>query len=450
MPNISSLNTPLSAMRAQRQILDVTARNIANATTPGYHRQRVELATPGTSGISGSGGNAGVDVNRVSRSADDLIIARASREEAGRSAADSTAATLARIESLFPEPTDHGLAAQLDDYWGSWSSVANDPGNQTARSSLLSKASTLVNSLRRGVEDLTAVSDAAKTRMTGIATEVNDLTARIVTFNQTIAGQADPSADLLDQRDQLVAKVTNLTGALTQVTSTGEVNVFIGGRQVVAGGFAEQLQAPTGTLQFATDGQAVPMTSGEGASVAATINDVVPRYLSALDDIANTLVTSVNTMHAAGYGQDGVTGRNFFDPAGTTAATIAISTDVAGQPSRLAAGAPRLPGPTAPGALDGNQARLIAALASSASGASTKYQTMISGMAIESRSAQQRADVQATIADNAVKEADSVGSVSIDEEMTQMMEAQRAFQAASRVLSAVDDMLSFLIERTGR
>jgi|688.fasta_scaffold128313_3 flagellar hook-associated protein 1 FlgK len=449
MPNISSLNTPLSAMRAQRQILDVTARNIANATTPGYHRQRVELATPGTSGISGSGGNAGVDVSRVSRSADDLIIARASREEAGRSAADATAATLARIESLFPEPSDHGLAAQLDDYWGSWSSVANDPGNQTARSSLLSKASTVVNSLRRGVEDLTAVSDAAKTRMTGIANEVNDLTARIVTFNQTIAGLTDPSADLLDQRDQLVAKLTNLSGALTQVTGTGEVNVFIGGRQVVAGTFAAQLQAPSGTLQF-DDGQAVLMTSGEGASVAATINDVVPRYLSALDDIANTLVTSVNTMHAAGYGQDGVTGRNFFDPAGTTAATIAISSDVAGQPSLLAAGAPKLPGPTAPGALDGNQARLIAALASSATGASTRYQTMISGMAIESRSAQQRAEVQGTIADNAVKEADSVGSVSIDEEMTQMMEAQRAFQAASRVLSTVDEMLSFLIERTGR
>lgn len=98
MPNISSLNTPLSAMRAQRQILDVTARNIANATTPGYHRQRVELATPGTSGISGSGGNAGVDVSRVSRSADDLVIARAAREEAGRSAADASAATLARID----------------------------------------------------------------------------------------------------------------------------------------------------------------------------------------------------------------------------------------------------------------------------------------------------------------------------------------------------------------
>ena len=449
MPNISSLNTPLSAMRAQRQILDVTARNIANATTPGYHRQRVELATPGTSGLSGSGGNAGVDVSQVSRSANDLIMARATREEAGRSAADATAATLARIESLFPEPSDHGLAAQLDDYWGSWSSVANDPGNQTARSSLLSKASTVVNSLRRGVEDLTAVSDAAKTRMIGIAGEVNDLTARIVTFNQTIAGQIDPSADLLDQRDRLVDKVTNLSGALTQVTDTGEVNVFIGGRQVVAGTFAAQLQAPSGTLRF-DDGQAVLMTSGEGASVAATINDVVPRYLSALDDIANTLVTSVNTMHAVGYGQDGVTGRNFFDPAGTTAATIAISTDVAGQPSLLAAGAPKLPGPTAPGALDGNQARLIAALASSATGASTKYQTMISGMAIESRSAQQRAEVQGTIADSAVKEADSVGSVSIDEEMTQMMEAQRAFQAASRVLSTIDEMLGFLIERTGR
>lgn len=447
MPNITSLNTPLSAMRAQRQILDVTARNIANATTPGYHRQRVELATPSSIGVGG--GTAGVGVSGVTRAADDLVIDRSTREEAGRKAADSMAATMTRVESIFPEPTDHGLAAQLDDYWGAWTGVANNPGSATARSSLLTKATTVVNSLRRGAADLTAVADAAKSRMAGIASEANDLMAQLATFNRTVAGQQTPSPDLLDQRDQLVARITALTGATTKITSTNEVNVFIGGRQVVSGEFTSPLEAPTGTLRFVSDGQAVLMTSGEGASVAATITDVVPRYLAALDDIAATLVSSVNAVHVAGYGQDGVSGRNFFDPAGTSASTIALSADVAGQPTRLAAGAPVLPGPTAPGPLDGNQARALAALANSATGASAKYQTMVSNMTVESRGAQQRADVQATIADNATREADSIGSVSIDEEMTQMMEAQRAFQAASRVLAAVDELLGFLIERTG-
>lgn len=450
MPNISSLNTPLSAMRAQRQILDVTARNIANATTPGYHRQRVDLSNPNTTGVGGVGGNNGVDVSGVTRSADDLIMSRVATEEGGRAAADTTATTLRRIEELFPEPTDHGLSAKLDAYWAAWTQVANNPGNMTARSALLSKAGTVVDGLRRGVQDLTTVADNAKTRMLGIASEVNDLTARLVTFNQTVASQPNPSADLLDQRDQLITNITKLTGAVTKVTDTGEVNVFIGGRQVVGGGYAAQLEASTGTLRFAGDNQVVLMTSGEGASVSATINDVVPRYIAALDDIASTLVTTVNALHVAGYGQDSVSGRNFFDPTATTAATIAISADVAGQPSKIGAGEPKMPGPTAPGVLDGEQARKLAALASSATGASSKYQTMIGSLSVESNSAKQRAAVQTTIADNAVRDADSVGSVSIDEEMTQMMEAQRAFQAASKVLGTVDEMLGFLIERVGR
>jgi flagellar hook-associated protein 1 FlgK len=168
-----------------------------------------------------------------------------------------------------------------------------------------------------------------------------------------------------------------------------------------------------------------------------------------LDDVASTLVTTVNAVHSVGYDQSSTTGRNFFDPANLTAATISLSADVLGQPANIAAGAPVLPGPTAPGVLDGEQARRIAALADQATGADTKYQSLITSLAVETRAASSRADIQDRVADTAIRDRDSVGAVSVDEEMTSLVMAQRAFEANARVITAVDEMLGFLIERTG-
>jgi flagellar hook-associated protein 1 len=211
----------------------------------------------------------------------------------------------------------------------------------------------------------------------------------------------------------------------------------------------QRVDGTTGPLVWESDSAAVNPTSGEAQSLTAVITDVVPRYKAKLDDIASTLVTGVNALHSVAYDQTGTTGRNFFDPANLTADTISLSADVLGQPANIAVGAPVFPGPTAPGALDGEQGRLIAALADSATGPDTKYQSMITTLAVETRSATGRAAIQEQVADNAIRDADSVGSVSIDEEMAALTAAQRAFEANARVITAVDEMLGFLIERTG-
>ncbi len=448
MPSISSFNTPLSALRAQQRILEVSAHNIANASTPGYRRQTVQLRSVGSGEVSTVGQRLGVDVAGVVRSSDDLLVQRAAREEGARTAADTTKTVMASVEAVFPEPTDIGLASQLDDYWASWTALANDPANQTARAQVLAKADTVVSTLHRSAAALVEISDTAKSRLVGLATEVNSLTGQLAAFNQQVVSASSP--ELLDQRDQTLAQLTKLTGAVAQTATNGQLNVFIGGRQVVAGSFTEAVEAPSGTLRFTSDTQAVLMTSGEGSALAATVNDVIPRYSAALDGVASSLVASVNALHIAGYSPTGTTGLNFFDPLGVTAGSIAISVDVAGQPAKLATGAPVLPGPTAPGALNGDQARAMAALTNSTVGADASYQTMIGALGVESKSAQQRSDVQAIVADNATQESDSVGAVSLDEEMTQIMQAQRAYQASSKVLSTVDELLGFLIDRLGR
>ena len=99
--------------------------------------------------------------------------------------------------------------------------------------------------------------------------------------------------------------------------------------------------------------------------------------------------------------------------------------------------------------LDGEQARTIAALADSATGADSKYQALIAGLAVETRGAIRRADNQAHVTDTAISDAESVGSVSIDEEMANLVGAQRAYEASARFLTVVDELLGTLIQRTG-
>jgi flagellar hook-associated protein 1 FlgK len=449
MSSFGSLNIAVTGMNAQRRILDITAHNVANATTAGYHRQRVELRSLG--GRAGAGISSGdqtrtygVDVIGVTRAVDELLAARATREEASLSAANLTNSTMATIEGIFPEPTDLGLAAQLDDYWGSWTDLANNPGDVSARTQLLENAQTLVDSLHRSSTNLDAVRTTAVTKLQALSVEVNDLSRQVAQLNTTIAANPD-SPDLLDQRDLLTNQLAKLTGSTSRPAANGTVDVSINGRTIVNGATVHNIDGTTGTLVFVEDGQPVSSPTGEAASLTATITDVVPRYRALLDGISSSLVTSVNTLHTAGYDQAGTTGRNFFDPAGVTAANISLSTDVLGQPANIAAGAPVFPGPTAPGALDGEQARLMAALADSATGADTKYQAMITSLSVETRAATQHANIQGQVTESAINEADSVGSVSIDEEMADLTAAQRAFEASARVFTAIDQMLEVLM-----
>lgn len=453
MPSFSSLNTAFSGLNAQRRVLDITAHNVANAATPGYHRQRADLVSLGRKPVSGvfSGTSVtyGVDVQGVSRSYDVMLASRAMRETAGSTQADLTKTTMQTVEGIFPEPTDLGLAHQLDVYWASWTDVANDPGSAAARTQLLENAQTLTTNLHRSSADLQSVADASVVRMGVLATEVNDIASQIANLNKSINATPEGNLDMLDQRDQLMGKMAQLTGATFRQTDNGEIDVYIGGRNIVAGTVTQQVDGTTGTLTWVNGGNPVNPPSGEAASITATITDVIPRYKALLDGVASTLVTTVNAVHSVGYDQTGTTGRNFFDPANLTANSISLSTDVAGQPANIAAGAPVLPGPTAPGVLDGEQARIIAQLADSATGADTKYQQMITGLAVETRSASNRSEIQSQVADNANRDADSVGAVSIDEEMTNLIAAQRGFEANARVLTAVDEMIGYLIERTG-
>jgi flagellar hook-associated protein 1 len=452
MPNISSLNTAFSGMNAQRKILDVTAHNIANSTVEGYHRQRVDLqslARTGTTGVfSGVARTNGVEAIGVTRSYDEILASRAARENATRGNTESMKSTMTAIEAAFPEPGDTGIAHQMDLFWNAWSALAIAPASAPARQEVLSQAATLTSSLNRAAGDLQSVSDAATTRTIALAGQVNSLAQQLVDVNRSVMTSGNDNPDLLDQRDSLAGQISVLTGSVTRIRANGTADVTINNRALVADSIIQPLTVTGGVLAWSLDGAPVVAPAGEAAGLNATVVEVVPRYRAALDAVAAQLVTSVNTLHTAGYDQAGTTGRNFFDPAAVTAATITLSIDVIGQPANIGAGAP-LPGGGAPGTLDGGQARALGRLADATTGAAASYRSLVGGLASETKAATSRAAIQDQAAEAAIRDAASVGSVSIDEEMTTMVAAQRAFEANARVITVIDDMLGFLIERTG-
>jgi flagellar hook-associated protein 1 FlgK len=198
-------------------------------------------------------------------------------------------------------------------------------------------------------------------------------------------------------------------------------------------------------VRWAIDGSPVRVQQGQLGGLVAGANSLVPQVLADLDGVAATLVATVNALHQGGQGLDTVldVSLDFFDPTGTRASTIAISADVAGQPSRIAAAT------LGSGALDASVAQQLAALATSSTGADVDYQSMIGRLAVEAQAADRRDRVQ----DLVVRQVDdariSVSGVNLDEELTAMVQEQRAYEAAARMLTTVDEMLDVLINRTG-
>ncbi len=136
---LSGFNTALSALRYNRVAMDVASGNIANVSTEGYTRRRVEAQTAGAPVVPALWSRAqsygdGVRVSGLTRMTDELLVARQRTEHGNQSYLDTTSQVLARVEAGIGEPSDNGVAASLADFRAAWHQLANNPGSGAARS----------------------------------------------------------------------------------------------------------------------------------------------------------------------------------------------------------------------------------------------------------------------------------------------------------------------------
>jgi flagellar hook-associated protein 1 FlgK len=204
----------------------------------------------------------------------------------------------------------------------------------------------------------------------------------------------------------------------------------------------------TGTyLTWDKDSSKVSVNGGTALGIIDTINTVVPSWKSKLDDVATQLITSVNALHQSTganptYDANGNPGGAFF--AGTSAADISV---VISDPALLAAS--RQPPGAAGPSRDGSNADALSALGGATTGANATYHSLVVNLGIASSNASLRATTQNNVTNQVDDARESTTGVSVDEEMTNLVTYQRAYEASGRVLTAVDQLLDTLINRTG-
>jgi flagellar hook-associated protein 1 FlgK len=459
MSDFSTLNLALSGLMAARRGMDVTGQNVANANTAGYTRQRLVSEAIGASTqpavwATYDGSNGGVRVADVQRLRDAFQDVRSRDAHASQGSLGATSDALSQIESLFPEPSSDGLQSMLDSMWSGFSDVANNPSDPAARSQVIAKANTVATWLNQTSSSLDALSANNLEKLSAIATQINTAAENLAGLNTAIlqgGTSGIPVNELLDQRDKLADTLAQLVGGQARVDANGTMGVYIGGAAIVRGNRAETISATTdlsGTrLTWDKDASTVTASGGTAAGLLDTVNNIIPTWKSKLDTVASQLISSVNAVHASAaghptYDANGNPGGAFFT--GTTAANIAV---LISDPSLLAA-SNQPPGPAGP-SKDGSNADALSKLALAANGPNGTYHSLVVNLGIATADANLRATTQNNVTTQVDDARESTSGVSIDEEMTNLVTYQRAYEASGRVLTAVDQLLDTLINRTG-
>jgi flagellar hook-associated protein 1 FlgK len=455
----SGLNAATTALWAQRRALDVTGQNIANVNTDGYSRQRADMQALGGNPVpaffsTSTGIGSGVSVQSVIRIRDAFLEGRGHTETANSAQLTAENNAYELVEQSFREPGDTGIQSLLSDMWSGWEDVANLPQDSAARGQVLQRMETLVGGIHFSHASLGAQWTQTRENLQVLVDDVNASANSIAQLNASIqlAKRSGQTAnDLMDKRDVLVMKLAEQIGATVRPQDDGVLDVLVGGMTLVAGGTATSF-ALTGTsdpdltasdpvrIVTAAGGYTV-QTGGTARGQLNSMNTILPSYRAQLDTLASDLATTLNTAHAAGFDQNGVAGGPILASSGgpISAATIVVAiTD----PKKIAASG-------IAGTLDHSNADAIAQLRQSPTSVDANYRKMIVELGVQSAVAQRNLDIQSVITTQVDAARESVAGVNIDEEMTNMLSYQHAYSAAGRLVTAIDETLDVLINRTG-
>lgn len=457
------LNTARDALQTHQYGLGVASQNIANVNTPGYARREAIIQTQ----VLGGRSYGSVRADGLRQIVDQFTERRYFATNALSAAANQRDADLGRIEGVFTDLDGSGINDSMQKLFASFSALASNPSDTTARATVLSRAQSFAQSVAGAADDLASFRleqlDKAKT----VTAQINEKAAHVARLNgqiQTAKAQGQDAADLIDQRTQIVTDLSGLVDVHTFTDDKGGIVIQSSGTTLVEGQVARSLAIGVGNdgkMQVlatrpggpSTDVSAF-LTGGKLAGIRDA-RDVDGEALQLkLDQLAFDVANAINTQHAAGFGLDGGTGQNLFYVSGSmigAARSLSLDAAMVGRPDKVAASA------TA-GGIPGNSANAVALgqLADQAitSGgtrtASQAYSDIVGDIGLRKQNARMEAETRDGILAQVTTMRESASGVNLDEEMVNLTKYQRAYEASAKVLSTADQLLADLIESLRR
>jgi flagellar hook-associated protein 1 FlgK len=456
------LNTALSGLRTSQQMLDISAHNIANVATPGYSRQRAHImAAPpfsypafNRSGLPGQLGT-GVLVSSIDRIRDVYLDQQINQQQALTGHWTARSDVLATAESTFPEPSNTGLGNELSKFWSSWEDLAANPSSSAARTAVLTQASSLAARFNRDSGQLTTQTAGVDSQVRGTIADINDFAAQIAALNKQIQGievAGDHANDLKDQRDALVQQLNELVPTTAYTQKDGTVTLLIGGTALVDHETARTISATANASGYAvptwSSGDPIVVDGGKLKAYIEARDTTLAGYQASLNQLAGQIADQVNAFHMAGVDQNGVAGLALFTYApGSAASTMTVNAAIGTDPTKVVVAT------TAGSPGDTSIASKIADLANSATfgtGAQTPtdvYAGFVGTIGADAKQATEMQGNQSLVLTELENRRSSISGVSLDEEATDVIKFQQAYQASAKVITTINEMLDTLINR---
>ena len=436
-----SLWTGTEALNAAQAALQSASNNIANANTAGYTREVAQISENPQSFSGGLVTGGGVTVDGVQSVRNELLNLQIQQQTSLKSSADAESSSLQALQPLF-STTGEDIASTLSAFSSSLGQLSASTTNSAVQQSVLTAGQNLANSFNGTASGLQSAQSAADQQVTQTVAQINSLTSQIASLNaqltQPVVTQQN-GGTIQDQRDQLVQQLSTLTSISITQSSDGEVITTGNGTPLVMGSQSFTLQTMIGADGFkqVLDSNGNNITASlQGGQLGGLIqmrDQVIPGFLNSLNDLANQFAASFNAAQAQGYDSTGTAGQPFFSilSTGSAAAGIAVALTSG---SQIAASSDGSAGS------NGNVTNLLAAVNGNMSSGQTPA-AAYSNLIYQVGSATSNASAQSTALSDSItqltNQQSSVSGVNLDEETTNLIRYQTAYEAAARVVSTI-------------
>lgn len=457
------------SMMNSQTALQTVSHNIANKSTEGYSRQRVDVqsATPiGHGNLRIGMGSKAAQVSRVNNSHLEKQILN---EGATLGYAGSRSNALARVEEVYNEQVNKGLNKYMGDFFNAFRELSASPENLANRTLVRETSINLSKDFGRVSRQLKDIQNDIDTQVKAEVHRINDMVKEIATLNEKIQTVEISGAVANDERDRQAVVLKNLAEKINIKWAEGDngmVTVTAGNTALLVSGYnaaslmAKEVPNETDrrgeTLQvFFKQNESLPptdvtgqLTGGAlGAALEVRDQDVVG-ILKDMDEMATTFANQVNAVHTQGFDRYNQKGRNFFvfegdgfDAASKIRLNEAIKADVG---RIVSAAVPGSPG-------DNRVSNVIAnlqyrnAMKNGKSSFDQFYNGIVGKVGVAAEQANNREASQASIVKQLKNLRESISGVSLDEETTKMIEFQKTFDASARLIRTADEMLDTVL-----
>jgi len=445
------------ALFANQRAQQTVSHNISNANTEGYSRQRVIFESTYSSygfGVAYQLGT-GVKISDINRIRDDFTDRQYRNENSSLGYWDIQSDILKQVEAVFNEPSDIGISSVLNEFWRGLETLAKDPSSQEARETVKERGITVASTINHAFTQLNDIISDINYRISIKVNEINSIANQIAQLNlqiqQTQIGGAS-AADLMDKRDLLLDELSNLVQFESYEDENGQFTINVGGALLVKGTEHATMEFDTvvnnGKIMWKEYNSEVRVLKGELKGLLELRDNKIKSYMDQLDTFTQTFVDMFNGIHRKGYNLEGNKEIDFFVYEDHK---LEVNEDIIKNPSLIAAAedANGIPGDNRIALELADMRNQRIQIDGRTCTIDEYYGSLISKIGVDSQEATRAADSQAFMVSQLDERRKMTSSVSLDEEMTKMIQYLHAFNAASRMVTSVDEMLNTIINRMG-